>query len=236
MRHGHAEAERPHATQAIAAHSTPKLISDHFRAPVIPCVQAIHILEGVGAPTPACGPEIDAVVQAVILEGREQLPFEGVPQAQLGRDVAIEVGQQRAAIAALRRRGKTQEQARTNALDECLVGGRRNVVTLVDDHVIPVVGAKALEQATCVEALYGREEMLEPGRVTAAGEELAEGFVAKDMAERVTRLSQELFAVCEEEESRSQRRLTHLPLIVERRDNRLARSGGSHDQVAPPPM
>jgi hypothetical protein len=56
------------------------------------------------------------------------------------------------------------------------------VVKLVDDRVIPVVGAKALEQARCVETLYGREEMVEPGRVTAASEGLGlRHYVAREI-------------------------------------------------------
>src|SRR3954465_7090611 len=108
--------------------------------------------------------------------------------------MAIEVGPQRAAIAAPGRPGKAQEQARTDAFDEGLVRGRGNVVTLVDDYVLPMVGAQSREQAACVEALHGREEVVEPVRVTPAREQLTEGLVAQDMAEGIARLAQEFFA------------------------------------------
>src|SRR3954467_15771174 len=47
VRDGYAESERAHAAQAIAAHAAPKLSRDHLGAPVIPCVKALQILDGV---------------------------------------------------------------------------------------------------------------------------------------------------------------------------------------------
>src|SRR5712692_8300436 len=82
VRDAHAEAERPHVAKIIASNSAAKLIRDHLRAPIIAGIEAIEVFDSVRAAIPARISEVDTVVQAVILEGREQLPFERMPQAQ----------------------------------------------------------------------------------------------------------------------------------------------------------
>jgi hypothetical protein len=62
------------------------------------------------------------------------------------------------------------------------------VVAFVDYDVFPALCAEALEQASAVEALDGREEMIESSRIATAGQELAERLVAQDMPECVARL------------------------------------------------
>ena len=61
-------------------------------------------------------------------------------------------------------------------------------MAFVDDDVFPAVCAEAIEQAPAVEALHGREEMIESSRIATAGQELAERLVPQDMSECVARL------------------------------------------------
>ena len=142
MRDAHAESERAHTRQIHrfqpdgGADLQPVRRAGRCRCRGDPG------LRGVGAATPAGISEVDTVVQVHNTRRGEQLSFERVPEAQLGSDVAIEVGQQRAAVAPFGRRRKAQEQARADVLDEGLVGGSWNVVAFVDHHVFPVLALR----------------------------------------------------------------------------------------------
>src|SRR5882762_5469160 len=121
MRDAHAKAKTPHPRESVASDSTAQLLCNQFSAPIVARVKAFQVLHCVGSTTPARSTQIDAVVQPVVLEWDEQLPFESVPQAQLGGDVVVEIGQQRAAIASFGCRCQAQEYARPNVLDERLI-------------------------------------------------------------------------------------------------------------------
>src|SRR5438046_10047019 len=112
MRDAHAKAKSPHPRQPVASNSTAQLFCNEFSAPIVARVKALQVLGCIDSATPTRGTQIDAVVQPIVLEWDEQLPFEGVPQTQLGGDVVVEIGQQRATIASFGCRCQPQEYAR----------------------------------------------------------------------------------------------------------------------------
>ncbi len=151
----------------------------------------------VAAAAPADVAEIRAIGEAVVVEGGQELALEGMPEAQLGGDVAVEVGQERAAVLALRGGGEPDELVGAETRDEGLVGAGRNVVTLVDDHVAKVGGAEAIEELD--RALDAREDVFVAAGRFATDQELSEGAVAQGVAERVARALEDLPAMGEEE-------------------------------------
>ncbi len=92
------------------------------------------------------------------------------------------------------------------------------MVTLVEDDVREVLGAEALEEATC--ALDRREHVISADRVIAPAHHLAKRVVEQHVAERVPRLVQQLEAMREEQEP--WRETAHLTRVVERGDDGLA--------------
>ena len=72
------------------------------------------------------------------------------------------------------------------------------MVTLVDDHVLPVVGTEAVGEVAAVEALDGGEEVRCALRSLGAGQQLAEAAVSQDVAEAGASLAQKHVAVSKE--------------------------------------
>ncbi|CAB4722987.1 unannotated protein [freshwater metagenome] len=105
---------------------------------------------------------------------------------------------------------------------------------LVDDHDLVAVGGD-VDDAVRLQRLNAREDVVPPFRPRARHVELTEGMIGKDFPVGADRLLQDLLAMCDEQQTWSFRRAraTH-SAIVKRSDDRLARSGSRHDQVAVP--
>src|SRR4051812_18090114 len=98
-------------------------------------------------------------------------------------------------------------------------------MTLVDDDVAVVVGAKAIDEAGRRGALDRREQVLVRARLDAPDQQLAERGILKDIAERAARLVEELLAMGEEQEARWDAGPRALPVVIERGDHGLAGAG-----------
>ncbi len=229
VRDADAEAEGAHPTQVI---DPARELLQHAARPRIVAGQQLREAVDVVAttPTPRDLAQVEAVVDAVVQEGREALAIDRVPEPQLGRDPSIEPVQHREAVAPLGRRGESEELARREVGEERPIGLGRGVVELIDhDHV--EVGGFEVRVARRGQALDGGEDMLEPGRPCAADPELAERRIPERMTERGQALREELFAVRDEQEPRARQGLLQSG-IVEGRHDRLARAGRGHEQVS----
>ena len=104
-----ADAERERADLARVGDALRELVADQIGACVVPGVEVSKGAGVVAGTRPAHLAQVDTVGDPVILERYEQLTVERVPQAELGRDVIVEVRQERLAVAALRRRREPDE-------------------------------------------------------------------------------------------------------------------------------
>ena len=107
------------------------------------------------------------------------------------------------------------------------------MVELVDDDYIEVVGLHGLKLGA-VKALDRREDVLEAGRSAPSDPEFTEGGVAEGVLESAETLLQDLFTVGNEEQS-VPAKVASKAGIVDGRHHRLARTHGSHEQIALPP-
>jgi len=100
----------------------------------------------------------------------------------------------------------------------------------VDDHVLPVVGRKALYEVCC--ALDRGEHVVAALDLAAAGDGLAECGVTEDVTKGVARLDDELEPMSQEEEARADATHARDPCVVERSDHGLAGAGRGDDEAA----
>ena len=206
---------------------------DQVGARVVAGVEVAKRAEVVAAARPAHVAQVDAVGDAVVLERHEELAVERVPQAQLGGDVAVEVGQQRLAVAALGRRGEADAGSRAQPRDDGLVRVGRDVVALVDDDVAEVVGAEPVDERRSSRALDGREHVVATLGLVAAVEQLAERRVLQHVAEGVARLRRGSRRDARGTAGAARpRSAASWRSVVERGDDRLAGAGRRDDQVA----
>ena len=124
----------------------------------------------------------------------------GVPEAQFGRDSAVEASENREAVAALRSGGQSQEFDWPDVIEERAVGRGGGVVEFVNDHNVEMISGEVLESG-CIEALDRSEDMLELAGSLAANPQLAERSIADPVAKGGETLLQDLFAVRDEEEA-----------------------------------
>jgi hypothetical protein len=94
------------------------------------------------------------------------------------------------------------------------------VVALVDDNT-PTIWRIAFEQVLTPSALDAGEEVIERRGAITSGHQLAERFVAEHVPERIQRLSEDLFAMGQEQHW-GQSVDADLALVVEGRHDRLA--------------
>ena len=207
MRRSSASVER----FAPGAAVLPELLSDQLSPPVIACEQVVERRSVIPAPAPLDRGEVGLVGEAVVLERRDELLLQRVPQPHLGGEHAVEVGKKRLAVGALGSGGQPEQDGRPKALEHLLVRIGRRVVTLVDNDVLPVFGPEPVREVAPREALDGGEEVGCALRPLRAGQQLAEAAVAEDVTEAGARLAQKLLTVSEGEEVRAD----GLALVVE---------------------
>ena len=227
-----ADAEGERANGSPVRDASFELRQDAVGARGVPGVDVAERGEVVAGPRPAHVPQVHAVVDAVVLERHEELVVERVPQAKLGRDVAVEVGQQRLAVAALGGRREPDEDLRLQPRHDLLVRLRGHVMALVDDHVSEVARAELADQVARRRALDAREHVLPALGLVRADEQLAERRQLQRVAERLARLIEQLLAVREEQQPRRCPGGRRDALVVERRDHGLAGAGRRDDEVA----
>ena len=209
-----------------------ELLHHEVHARLVAGVQLREVGVGVAAAGPAHAGEVRAVGDAEVLEGDQELAVEGVPEAKLGSDRAVEIAEQRLAVEALGGRGEAEQDVRAKEGDQALVGLGRRVVALVEDDVDEVVGRDALGE-DAAGGLHGGEDVVPALGDVAVEEQLAEGAVVENVAKRGHRLVEELAAVGDEQQARRGAGALGEPRIVEGGDDRLARPGGGDDEVAP---
>lgn len=102
-----AEAEGAHAAEI--ADLSAELLHDLHEPRIVARVDVLELAIVVTAAGPCHVRDVDVVVDAEIVERREQAAIESFPEPELDRDPVIEPLQDRFAVRSLRRRGETEE-------------------------------------------------------------------------------------------------------------------------------
>ena len=102
---------------------------------------------------------------------------------------------------------------------------------LVDNHHLPVTRAELLHQAATIEGLNHREHVFVAGWIRLPIEQFAKVGVTQHLAECRSRLFKNLALVSDKQQLRLSTALRTHSFVVERRNNRLAGTGGSHQQI-----
>lgn len=104
----HAEAQRAHLRRI--GHVLPELREDQVRALIVAGEHVAQSRQVIAlAAPPLHGPQIDAVVDAVVGKRAQVLLIDGVPQPQLGGDAILEPREHGQAVGALRSGGETEQ-------------------------------------------------------------------------------------------------------------------------------
>ena len=233
MRHRHAEHDGPAACGI--RRQPPPFVDHQAGAHVVGRHQLVQRIALAGL-VPGHGREVGGVVAGVVLERRQQLQVQRMPQAQLHRRAAvgpgIEVRGDGLAVTALGGGGQAQQQTGAHGTREGVEPVGRQAVALVHHHGVPMVGAHAGHQVAAGDAVDGGEEVVEALRLVAAGQQLAELGVAQHLAVGAQRLTQDLLAVRNEQQARPPAFGLAGAAVVEGGHNCLASPGGGHQQVA----
>ncbi len=224
---GHAEPESPNVREACDAGLQ---LSEHkIRASVVASVDIRQRFRVVRVARPSHARKVDVVADAVVVERHQELLLHRVPQPQFRRDSPAEVRQQRASVHALWGGREAHQRRRGQRRNDVLIRLRRQVVTLIDDDVGPVVRRKPLEQSPS--ALHRGEYVIAAPDLAATRHQLTKRRITEHVAERVARLLDELVSMREHQQPRPcSVRLRHAR-VVERRDHGLARARRRHHKV-----
>ncbi len=220
-----AEPERSH-TRGVA-HLLADLF-EHSPSPGVVCGEHVGELGDVvaSATLPRHVPQVGAVVNAQVVERRQVVLVDGVPETQLGGNTAVEVNEDVEAIGSLGRGGKAEELVRLDSSQEGFVGRSGCVMEFVDDHDVEMRRIDGMN-AGCVEALDRGEDVLEAGWTIPTDPLLAECGVPEGMAERRSALMEDLLTVGNEEQPVPWKRHAQ-PAVIHRSHDRLARAGGGY--------
>ena len=144
--------------------------------------------------------QVEAVVDAVVGEGREVLLVDGVPHAEFGGNPVVEPVKDGEAVAAFGRRRQSKKLHRLHVVENGVVGRSLGVMELVDDHDIEVAWVEVPE-ASRVQALDRGEDVVEPVRPITAHPQLAKGCVTQGVSERADGLREDLLAMRDEQQA-----------------------------------
>ncbi len=89
--------------------------------------------------------EVGAVVDAVVVERREQVLLQGIPQSQFDGHATVEPPEDVEGIGPFGRGCQTEQMRRPEVVEQRRVGGRGGVVELVDDHHVELLGVERFE-------------------------------------------------------------------------------------------
>ena len=107
------------------------------------------------------------------------------------------------------------------------------MVELVHDDIIVKIGGRLFREALGIEVLNGQKQVIDALRLIAAHKHLTEIGVLEHRAEGVQALLEDLLPVRHKQQAAGPIRvLPAKALVVQRRDDRLAGTGGSHHQIA----
>ena len=227
----HTEPERFHCVQVahLGLHRT-----QHVRRSLgIRRQQLTELRAVVGAPRtePLHRRQIHRVAHDEVVERREEILLERIPQPQFRRRVPIEEHLAHVLpVGSLWRRGESEQLSRLEVVEDASVRRRRRVVELVDDD--DVVRRRVDGRQICRgERLHTREHVRVVHGTMPVDEQLAEVRVTQHLRVRAPRLLEDLSAMRDEQQPRAVRAGTH-SLVIERRHHRLAGTRRRDDEVA----
>ena len=177
--------------------------------------------------------QIHRIGNAKILEWAQELSVNGFRQTDLSGDTIVEVGQDVLAVHTLWSSGQAQQNVRLIIGQELLIGRSRRVVELVHDDVIVKIGRCLFREVLRIEGLNGDKQIVDAFRLIAAHKQLSEVRVLDYSPEGIQTLLENFFPVrYKEQAARLVRILLAEALVVQRRDDRFAGTGGRHHQIA----
>ena len=187
----------------------------------------------VAASTPFQRAQIHRISHAKILEGTQQLAVNGLRQTYLRRYAMMEVGQNAFAVHTLRGSGQAQQNFRVVVGQQFLIGGRRCVMKLVHYDIVIKIRGGLCGKILGIERLNGNKQMVDTLRLIIAHEQLTEVGILQHRSKGIQTLSQNFFPVSNEKQPMGLSGiLLAKPFIIQCRNHRLARTGGSYHQVA----
>ncbi len=226
---GHAEPQRAH--RAGVEQDALELAEQADNTGVVAGVETVQVFGAIPAASPLERREIDVVVDAEVLEGREMVILDRLPQAQLGSGPTPEPPRDVLSVHALGRRGQPEQLIGLEVLEQRPVARRRRVVDLVDDHDVVGVRGERLDRLVA-HRLHHREDVSPALRAFPVAEQLAEMRVLQHRCERRATLIEDPSAVRDEQQRQISSVLRAEAPVVQRCHHGLAGSGRRHQQIS----
>ena len=149
----------------------------------------------VTAPRPAQIVQVNGVCNAEILEGAQELPLDGLGQADLSSTSSAEIIQNTPTIHALRCCRQTQQDFRPEVVQELLVSRRSGVVEFVHHNVVIVICRQTVTKSLGVKGLHRNKQVIQMLRPITANKELTEIRVLQNALESIPALLQNFLPV-----------------------------------------
>ena len=116
-----------------------ELLDDQIRAASIAEVVLFEFADGIRATAPGKPGQINAIVNAVVVEGHQILAFNRVPEAHLISDPMVEPRQYALAVHALWGCRQPQKNPWPQRRDDLAITVRGDMVGLIENNIVPVI-------------------------------------------------------------------------------------------------
>lgn len=172
---------------------------------------------------------------AVVVEGRKNVFFQGVPQSQFVGDPPIKKLGDVDTVTTLRRRCHAEKLTVRKTTHELLVRGRLRVMELVDDDDVKIKRTFVIRQS-----LYRRKQMVTNRGGLLVSPELSEGTIVQHLAVDLSCLLQDLLPMRYEQQTRKFSSFCLHPrqqrLVIQRGHNGFPSTGRSDEEIMVPIM
>ena len=173
--------------------------------------------------------QIHRIGNAKILEWAQELSINGFRQTDLSGDTIVEVGQNALAVHTFRCSCQAQQDLRLIVVQQLLVGRCCSMVEFIHNDVIIKYRCCFGYEILRVKGLDGNKQIVDAVRLVATHEHLSEVGVLEYSTEGIQTLLENFFPVrYEEQAAGSIRILLAEALVIQRRDDRLAGTGGGY--------
>ena len=153
----------------------------------------------VTAPRPAQVVQVNGVCNAEILEGAQELPLDGLGQADLSSTSSAEIIQNTLSVHTLRRSSQTQQDFGLEVVQELLISRRSGVVELIHHNVVIVIRRQTVAKSLGVKGLHRNKQVIQMLRPIATNKELTKIGVLQNALESIPALLQNFFPVGHEQ-------------------------------------
>ena len=203
-------------------------VQDSLSSDVVARVDALELGSDVPPSLERHASEVGPVVNAEVVEWREQSLIERLPQTHVAGDPVVEPMNDVLTVRPFRSRGQTQEHLRLEPFEQLPICRRLRVVKLIDDDNVVRIDRDVIDRS--MQGLDRGKDVFADGWALRPDVPLAERHLVQDVAEDLLALLQDLVAMRHEQQALEP--LASKALVVERRHPGLARAGWSHHEVA----